>query len=216
MQGDGMKRRLLKTLYQSICQWLGLATTVTPEQEDAGAPLLELTDTTTGHDECLEAIHVPYDENLLERARTQWQFGDWKSLAQLNRDALQHHPDRAKLALLAAAGRLQTDQIDDAKKYIRLAKDWGANKNLLARILAAGVHNSLGRAAALDEQHQRALRHFEASIGLGTPGSEASLLTKARTNEQFQQMGLPELGRSATGINRSINTTGFNIDKPTT
>jgi hypothetical protein len=26
---------------------------------------------------------VPYDENLLERARTQWQFGDWQSLASL-------------------------------------------------------------------------------------------------------------------------------------
>ncbi len=22
---------------------------------------------------------VPYDENLLERARTQWQFGDWST-----------------------------------------------------------------------------------------------------------------------------------------
>ena len=24
---------------------------------------------------------VPYDENLLERSRTQWQFGDWERLA---------------------------------------------------------------------------------------------------------------------------------------
>ncbi len=44
---------------------------------------------------------VPYDENLLERARTQWQFGDWASLMKLERDTLQHHPDRAKLALLS-------------------------------------------------------------------------------------------------------------------
>ena len=28
---------------------------------------------------------VPYDENLLERARTQWQFGDWESLARIDR-----------------------------------------------------------------------------------------------------------------------------------
>ena len=66
---------------------------------------------------------VPFDENLLERARTQWQFGDWQSLAQLSRDTLQHHPDRAKLALLAAAGRLQTGQDAEARQHIRLAQD---------------------------------------------------------------------------------------------
>ena len=38
---------------------------------------------------------VPYDETLLERSRTQWQFGDWESLTLLARDTLQHHPDRA-------------------------------------------------------------------------------------------------------------------------
>jgi hypothetical protein len=26
----------------------------------------------------VEASLVPYDENLLERSRTQWQFGDWQ------------------------------------------------------------------------------------------------------------------------------------------
>ncbi|MFN5745293.1 MAG: hypothetical protein ACK443_04310 [Methylococcaceae bacterium] len=137
------------------------------------------------------ASPVPYDENLLERARTQWQFGDWQSLAQLNRDTLQHHPDRAKLALLAAAGRLQTDQIDEAKQYIRLAKDWGVSKKLLTRILAAGVHNSLGRAAAIAGEQPRALQHFQALIMTGTPGSEARLLAQARISHQYQQLDLP-------------------------
>ena len=50
---------------------------------------------------------VPYDETLLERARVQWQFGDWDSLAALDRVTLQHHPERGRLALLAAAGYLQ-------------------------------------------------------------------------------------------------------------
>ena len=45
----------------------------------------------------------PYDEALLERSRTQWRFGDRPSLATLTRNTLQHHPDRAKLALLVAA-----------------------------------------------------------------------------------------------------------------
>ena len=133
---------------------------------------------------------VPYDENLLERARTQWQFGDWQSLAQLNRDTLQHHPDRAKLALLAAAGRLQTGQDAEARQYVRLAQDWGASKKLISQILIAGVYNSIGRAAAIGNQQHRALLHFENAIAIGTPGADAKLLTQARTGEQLSQLGL--------------------------
>lgn len=133
---------------------------------------------------------VPYDESLLERARTQWQFGDWQSLAQINRDALQHHPDRAKLALLAAAGRLQTEQTAEARQLIRLAKEWGVSMKLLTRILAAGVHNSLGRAAAIGGDQHRALQHFQSAISTGSPGSEARLLAQARISYQYQQLGL--------------------------
>jgi hypothetical protein len=141
---------------------------------------------------------VAYDENLLERARTQWQFGDWDSLARLDRDTLQHHPDRAKLALLAAAGRLQTHRADEARQFIRLAQDWGVSKKLLARVLAAGVHNSLGRAAALSGQQPLALLHFEAAIQTGTPGSDRRLLAQARTNEQLGQLGLSSTNLDTT------------------
>jgi hypothetical protein len=133
---------------------------------------------------------VPYDENLLERARTQWQFGDWQSLAAIERDTLQHHPDRAKLALLAAAGRLQTGRDAEARQLIRLALDWGISKSLVSRILIAGVHNSLGRAAAIVNQQNRALRHFEGAIRVGMRGGDARLITQARTGEQLRQLGL--------------------------
>ncbi len=133
---------------------------------------------------------VPYDENLFERARTQWQFGDWESLAKLDRNTLQHHPDRAKLALLAAAGHLQTNNTGAAKKFTRLAQDWGCSKKLVSQILIAGVHNSLGRAAATAGQQPRALKHFESAIAIGTPGSEVRLITQARVGEQLAQLGL--------------------------
>lgn len=132
---------------------------------------------------------VPYDENLLERARTQWQFGDWDSLAQLDRDALHHHPDRAKLALLAAAGRLQTRGADEARQFIRLAQDWGVSKTLLTRILVAGVHNSLGRSAAISGNPSRALTHFEESLAIGLPGSDLKLVTAARARYQLGSFG---------------------------
>lgn len=135
---------------------------------------------------------MPYDENLLERSRTQWQFGDWQSLIKLNRDTLQHHPERAKLALFTAAGHLQTGKSDntEAKQFIRLAQEWGIDKKLISRVLIAGVHNSLARAAAANNQSQHATRHFEHAIRVGTPGSATRLLTQARVNEQLGQLGL--------------------------
>jgi Flp pilus assembly protein TadD len=135
---------------------------------------------------------VPYDENLLEHARTQWQFGDWESLIKIERETLQHHPDRAKLALLAASGHLQQGDNNTARQFTRLAQDWGCSKKLLSQILIAGVHNSLGRASAINGDGQRALQHFESAIAAGSPAGEVRLLTKARLGEQLGQLGLTE------------------------
>lgn len=139
-----------------------------------------------------EAHFVPYDENLLECARTQWQFGDWDSLMKLERDTLQHHPDRAKLALLAAAGHLQHGNTQVARQFVQLAKDWGCSKKLISQILIAGVHNSLGRAAAVNGESQRALQHFESAIAAGGAVGEIRLWTQARLSEQLAQLRLPK------------------------
>lgn len=134
---------------------------------------------------------IPYDENLLERSRTQWQFGDWDSLAALGSESLQHHPDRAKLALLAAAGLQQTGKIKEAGHYVRLAREWGCSKRLVSQILIAGVHNTLGRAAAaITGQGERALKHFNDAISTGAPGSDARLITPVRISSQLAQLGL--------------------------
>jgi hypothetical protein len=136
---------------------------------------------------------VPFDENLLERSRTQWQFGDWASLAKLDRDTLQHHPDRAKLALLAAAGHQGLGNAAEARQHTRLAIDWGCSKKLVTQILISGVHNTLGRAAAVSGQEQRAHKHFQASIEAGAPSSAVGLLTQARVSHQLEQLGLTGL-----------------------
>lgn len=142
-------------------------------------------------EELPEQTVILYDENLLERSRTQWQFGDWYSLAQISREVLQHHPDRAKLALLAAAGCLQIGMMAQGKQFIYLAKDWGASKKLVGQILIAGVYNSLGRAAAIGNEQERAIQHFHSSIKMGTPGNDARLLVTARIHQQHEQLGLP-------------------------
>lgn len=141
---------------------------------------------------------VPYDENLLDRTRTQWQFGDWHSLASLDRDTLQHHPERAKLVLLAAAGRLQLGQTAEARQYLRLAQDWGCSRQLISQVLISGVHNSIAMAAAVGAQEHRAALHFEKAMRVGSPGSDVQLLTQARAVHQLQH-------RHPTGVSIAGN-----------
>ena len=53
------------------------------------------------------------------------------------------------------------------------------------------MHNSLGRAAAVSGQAQRALQHFQSSLQAGVAHSEVRLLTQAQVNQQLTQLGLP-------------------------
>lgn len=130
---------------------------------------------------------VPFDETLLERARTQWQFGDWPSLQRIERDQFQHHPDRAKLALLAAAGRAQAlDEQAQARQFARLARDWGCAPKLMAQVLIAGVYDTLGRAAILAGEDAKALRHFGTAAATGAPSADTALLARARADHQAQ------------------------------
>jgi hypothetical protein len=105
-----------------------------------------------------------YDKNLFDRARTQWQTGDWEGLAKIERESLQHHPQRATLALLAASGHQQRGDMDATRKFTRLAQEWGASKKLVSQMLIAGVYNTLGKASMLCGQQQRALGHFEKRV----------------------------------------------------
>ncbi|GAB3476920.1 hypothetical protein [Polaromonas eurypsychrophila] len=157
---------------------------------------------------------VPYDENLLERSRTQWQFGDWASLAALDRDTLRHHPDRAKLALLAAAGHSATGSTEEARQYTRLALDWGCSKKQVTQILIAGVHNTLGRAAAVSGQEQCALQHFQASLKVGAPQSDVRLLCQARVSQQLSQLGLSAPIPQTTSIRDGSNPFSARLNLP--
>ncbi len=166
-----------------------------------------------GKEDAIQSV-VPYDENLLERSRTQWQFGDWASLAALPRDTLQHHPDRAKLALLAAAGHSAQGNVSEARQYTRLAVDWGCSKKLVSQILIAGVHNTLGRVAAISGQEQRAVQHFQASLQVGAPQSDVRLLSQARVSQQLSQLGLSTSNAQITGMRDLPNSFGHRLNLP--
>jgi hypothetical protein len=187
---------MFAALRKLLTGWFGApaetqADAIAPEAENA-----EILQSTAKVDEIRPGIDhptpyqaVPYDENRYERALAQWQAGDRERLAKIDRGTLQHHPDRAEHALSAAAGRLQTGDDDESKRFTRPAQDWGINKKLVCRVLTSSVHKSLGRVAAIDNQQHRALKHFESAITFGTPGADAKLPTQARPGEQLQQLG---------------------------
>lgn len=135
---------------------------------------------------------IPYDENLLERARTQWQLGDWQNLSRLNIDALQHHPERAKIALFAAAGRLQTGMDSEARQYIRLAQDWGVSGKLINQVLVAGVPNSSEKRVAILVQQGRAIEQITESSKLGSSTSDIQLVSQAPITSQLEQISTPQ------------------------
>lgn len=128
-----------------------------------------------------------YDENLLDSCMTQWKFGDWHSLIKISKEQLEHHPERDKLAILVAAGHFQIGALSVAKEFTQTAISWGCSQRVVSQILIAGVHNSLGRAAVLSQEPERALSHFKEAITIGTPKGEVTLFVQARAAEQIRQ-----------------------------
>lgn len=118
---------MLKALRNLFIKWFAPAPIQAEANQDARHATCNLPPVTCNlnPEPCPSGL-VPFDETLLERARIQWQFGDWENLAKIDRDPLQHHPDRAKLALLAAAGRLQTgnnnEESGDGKAAERITR----------------------------------------------------------------------------------------------
>ena len=165
----------------------------TPAQAKPSAETLNLTQDATTDVEALtseDIFWVAFDENLLERARTQWQFGDWESLASISRESLQHHPERARLAVLVAAGHSECGNQEKLQQFIRLAQDWGCSRKLISQVLISGVQNSLGLASLAAGQTDRAKLFFEQSVQTGMPGADHKLLTSARIRQQRQLLGL--------------------------
>ena len=130
----------------------------------------------------------PYDEALLEKSRTQWQFGDWQSLTRLTREKVAAHPERAKLALLVAAAHQQTDNLGEVRVWVGLAQSWGVSKQLVSRVLIAGVYQTLGHAALIAQDENKAEKWLNRAVSTGMPGSEARLWSAARRDSAAKRL----------------------------
>jgi FkbM family methyltransferase len=144
------------------------------------------------HSDALRSAVQPpaRDDGQLERARVQWQYGDWDSLCRIDINALDGHPDRAKLALLAAAGHLQAGSMADSRAHLRRAVEWGCNKRVVSQVLVASVHNVLGRAASVAGREDKAKLHFEQSIAVANPSTDVKLLGHARSVREMASLGM--------------------------
>jgi FkbM family methyltransferase len=130
------------------------------------------------------------DLSLLEKARDHWQTGEWASLAALATTPLDAHPDKAKLALLAAVGLAQEGDLATARRFAVQAKDWGCDRQLIARIFIGGAYNSLGRAASLHDDEDNAMRYFEASVAAASPRGDTARTARTRNIHEKARLGL--------------------------
>jgi hypothetical protein len=125
----------------------------------------------------------------LSTIKESWYFGEWDKLAAVDIEKLHSHPEVAKLAALKAAGFQQLGDMDNCRKYAQIAKRLGCDNILLARLLISGVHNSLGRIAALHNKKDKVAYHFGQAVNVGA-FTDNRLAKQSRTIRELAKIGL--------------------------
>lgn len=99
------------------------------------------------------------DRNLIEHFKVHWQASDWQALVQLADNNLQGYSERSKLALMVASAFQQLNDIQNAKKWLKKASQWGCSKTLISQVMVAGVYSVLARTAVLNKDQARIDRY---------------------------------------------------------
>jgi hypothetical protein len=109
---------------------------------------------------------TPAASTWLNQARTYWLFGEWQRLMSITENELLEDSERAHVALLVSSAHQQVGDHDATRHWARNAIHWGLAPSKVARLLAAGVHNTLGRIAILRSDEANMGKHFMASTQL--------------------------------------------------
>lgn len=126
---------------------------------------------------------------LLGRARTQWLFGEWQRLCELDAERIAQQEERAAIALLVGSAHQQQGDHQATRHWARQAIQWGMAPSAVARLLAAGVHNTLGRMALLREDEAGIGRHFAASMKLAALNdTDTGTLVRARASQEAKAL----------------------------
>ncbi len=151
-------------------------------------------------------------EISLSRAKMLWLFGEWRMLAELGNHELSDHPERDRLALFTASGYSQLGEKEPAERWIRKALEWGCSPRLVAQVLIAGVHNTLGRVSALKKDEPRTARHFGAATAVGASEQEAAMVRHARSVKEMARLGL--LPQSASLVHEAYAERQATVQRP--
>jgi FkbM family methyltransferase len=153
-----------------------------------------------------------FDENLIDRVRTQWQFGDWETLVKLSREDIDYHPEKAKIALLVASGHQHLGNIKYAEKFSRLSYDWGLDKKIISKVLISGVINSIARAKMLSGKKEQARLNFEESISIVFPTVDVSLIAESRVVRELARLGLLTQAAGLVSERIAASSSPHNLD----
>src|SRR5688572_15289155 len=91
---------------------------------------------------------------------------------------------------------------EDAHKYVLLALRWRCPRAIVLGTLAAGVHNVLGRAAALAGDYSRMAQHFREAVAVACDEGEAELFGHASGVREMARLGL--LSQAALLVNQAL------------
>tara|TARA_R110001599_G_scaffold60939_3_gene169266 strand:+ start:33859 stop:35217 length:1359 start_codon:yes stop_codon:yes gene_type:complete len=170
----------------------------------------EMTSSSSEHKKA-RSVLAHQDQLQFSQAKTYWLFGEWQRLTELENEEIENHPERARLALLVASAYQQQDEHDKARTWSKQALAWGCPPRAAAQVLIAGVHNTLGRVAALCEDSERIEQHFQAAINAAET-DDADLMAHTRSVREMAKLGLlPQgLGQVKTRLNKPAEHRGFN------
>lgn len=159
--------------------------------------------------ESLKESAINSDPKSLSSAKANWYFGNWEDLASIDLNELSGHPDFSMLAAFKASGFQQLDDLDSCRKYIQIAKDAGCDNKVLATLLLTGVHNVLGRMAALNNNDEKMLQHFKSAVNADV-SKEGKLVYQARSIKELSSVGLlPQATKLLEQEKNSLNDKKF-------
>lgn len=137
--------------------------------------------------------------------KANWLFGSWTELIDIDLALVKNHIDRDKYAILCGAANFQLGYEKKAQEAIRLALEWGCDKKLVAKLLVAGVYNSLGAAATLSGNELKQKEYYSEAIDLGESNKSASNIITTRRLNEITRLGLEDqIGKI---FNHEINIT---------
>lgn len=148
----------------------------------------------------------PYDDGLVDRLRAEFLRGNWVELISVDIGIVEAHPQRVRIGLMLLAAYHAIGEPSKTRAVASLCLQWGASRDLVARILVAGVHNTIGRALVIQGgSGDRAFWHFANAVSPVAGVASLNSATQTRITSQAlsaRSGALKGVGAAITGSDR--------------